>query len=337
MDIGSIENLIKCKYHIDVSNIEKIKNVYKIQCGEKNYCLKEIKYEFPHFLFIVSAMNHLKHNEFGGIPDFIKTAEGEEYICYDNCHAYLTEWLHVRECNYENPVELGIAVNKLAELHLASCNFQLEPNMKPRIGWMKWFKNFETRMDEILDFKNRIDSKITLSDFDKLYLEMMEEQLNQGRESIYFLSKSNYIIKMEEEIKNKSFCHHDFAHHNILIDFDNQAHIIDFDYCILDTHLHDLCSILIRTMKNERWDMGKAKYILDKYNETNKVFEDDIPVMAAFIEFPQGYWQIGIQYYWEKQPWDEEFFLKKLYKIRDDVKYKKEFLKEFRCFKYSGG
>lgn len=45
------------------------------------------------------------------------------------------------------------------------------------------------------------------------------------------------------------FCHHDYANHNILIDSENQIYIIDFDYCMLDTKLHDLASILIRVMK----------------------------------------------------------------------------------------
>lgn len=30
--------------------------------------------------------------------------------------------------------------------------------------------------------------------------------------------------------------------------------------------------------------------------------------MREFIRFPQAFWQIGLQVYWEQQPWGEEFF-----------------------------
>lgn len=105
------------------------------------------------------------------------------------------------------------------------------------------------------------------------------------------------------------FCHHDYANHNILIDSENQIYIIDFDYCMLDTKLHDLASILIRVMKNGKWDLKSAELILNSYRKESYIDKESIPIIAAFMEFPQDYWQIGIQHYWEKQPWSEEFFL----------------------------
>jgi hypothetical protein len=51
------------------------------------------------------------------------------------------------------------------------------------------------------------------------------------------------------------------------------------------------------------------------------------------MEFPQDYWQVGIQYYWEEQPWGEEFFIKKLKKINEDSEEKQEFIEDFRVLK----
>ena len=56
--------------------------------------------------------------------------------------------------------------------------------------------------------------------------------------------------------------------------------------------------------------------------------------MAGFMEFPQAYWQLGIQYYWEEQPWGEEFFLKKLEKIHEDREYRQDFINDFRSNKW---
>ena len=73
---------------------------------------------------------------------------------------------------------------------------------------------------------------------------------------------------------------------------------------------------------------------MDEYDETFSIYKSDIEVMAAFMEFPQEYWQIGIQYYWEKKNWGEEFFLKKLEKMNEDKVDRQILIDEFRKIKY---
>ena len=73
---------------------------------------------------------------------------------------------------------------------------------------------------------------------------------------------------------------------------------------------------------------------MDEYNATNSIYKSDIDVMAAFMEFPQEYWQTGIQYYWEKKDWGEEFFLKKLEKINEDRMDRQIFIEKLRKINY---
>lgn len=316
--------------------IEKIKNVYMILDERRKYCLKVIKYEKPHFTFILAAIQHLQSNDFKAVLPIIETLDGKNYIELDNKYAYLTPWIEARESNYDNPLDIERAAKVLAELHIKSKGFEIKNYMKPRIGWFKWFDNYRTRKNEILDFKKRIEEKEEKTEFDRIYMEHMEDELLRCDQAIQHLGETDYYIKMTKEIRSRGFCHHDFAHHNVLIGADNKVTIIDFDYTILDTHLHDLASLLIRTMKNGKWDIESARYILDAYDSVYAVEGEDIPIMAAFMEFPQDYWQVGIQYYWEKQPWGEEFFLKKLGKIIEDKEEKQEFINEFMCFNYKG-
>ena len=152
--------------------------------------------------------------------------------------------------------------------------------------------------------------------------------------SIYNLCEISYFEKMGNEISYHGFCHHDYANHNVLIDTDKKINIIDFDYCMLDSGLHDLASLMLRAMKNCRWSIDRAIFILEAYGSINEIEETDIPIMAAFMEFPQDFWQIGLQYYIEKQPWEEKFFQKKLLKYLDDRYEKEDFIEEFREFKY---
>lgn len=336
MEIAYVKQKIVDSYGIEVVDLEKIKNVYKIYDGKSKYCLKVIKYELSHFLFIVATINHLYNNDFEAVPKIIKTKYGEDYCALENMYAYLTEWIDARESNYDNPIDIQRAATTLAELHIKSRGFSLEEYMKPRIGWLKWIETFSTRKEEILDFKRRIEGKEKKTLFDMIYIEHMEEEIFKCEMAVEHLKESEYYSKMMKEIGYKGFCHHDFAHHNVILDSKGKVNIIDFDYAILDTHLHDLASLLIRRMKNGKWDIKNAEYILDSYNCIFPIEGDDIAVMASFMEFPQDYWQIGIQYYWEKQLKGEDFFIKRLNRIFDDDDEKQEFIDEFRLYRYKG-
>ncbi|MBW9171775.1 CotS family spore coat protein [Clostridium estertheticum] len=334
MEIEEVKEIVKDNYSLSIDNIEKIKNVYRIETRDNKYCLKIVNYELGHFLFIIGAIKHLQNNGFQSIPEIIETNDQNEYITLQNKYAYLTLWVDARECDYDNLAEIKLCTSKLAELHKKSLNFKVTPDMKPRIAWLKWIETFKTRGNEILDFKRRISEKKCFTEFDSNYLKIMQGELERCNKAINNLCRSEYVSKMKEEIKHRGFCHHDYAHHNVLLEKSGGVSVIDFDYCILDTHLHDLSSLLIRRMKNGKWNLENALFIMYEYDETFPIYKSDIEVMAAFMEFPQEYWQIGIQYYWEKKEWGEEFFLKKLEKMNEDKEEKQILIDKFRKIKY---
>jgi CotS family spore coat protein len=332
-EILKIKGYVEENYSLNVDNIEKVKNSYKIATKDEGYCLKIIKYEFSHFYFILSAMKHLQKNGFTNIPEFIMNKEKKEYGNINGKYVYLTKWIPSRVSNYDNPIELSMVSSELAKLHQYSKGFTLEKTMKPRIGWFSWINVFKTRKEEILDFKNRINQKAHKSSFDLLYLDNINRELNRAEKSILGLQKNNYVNTMEKEVFSRGFCHHDYAHHNILIDSKKSINIIDFDYCILDSHLHDLCSLLIRAMKDGKWESEKSDLILNSYGKNMNIRKEEIPIIREFIRFPQAFWQIGLQVYWEQQPWGEEVFINKLEKYLSDCEFREAFIDSY----FSGG
>ena len=329
MEISYIKNEIQDKYLIEIETIEKVKNSYKIKTKDEDYGIKVIKYQYPHFYFILSAIKHLKNRGFKKIPEIINTKDNLEYISLGNNFAYLNKWVDSRSCNYKDFMDLKLASETLGELHKCSEGFTLSSNMRPRIAWFSWIKVFETRCDEIIDFKKRIYQKAYKSQFDEIYLHAINEEIERGKRAIDEIKKNKYIELMNKEVIKRGFCHHDYAHHNLLIDKRGEINIIDFDYCILDTHIHDLASLLIRTMKDGFWNMELAKVVLDSYSNSHSLSDDELRLMKGFIRFPQGFWQIGLQYYWEQQPWGEEFLINKLNKYLNDRNNREKFLENF--------
>ena len=324
-----IKQYVISNYLLDVKKVERIKNSYKILTKDKEYCLKVVEYEFSHFIFIISAIKHLQKNGFKNIPQFICNKNGKQYGKIDNYFIYLTEWIPSRVSNYNNPIELERVSAKLGELHECSKNFIVNRKMKPRIYWFSWIKTFETRLEEILDFKKRIGQKFYKSDFDKIYLENIDKEITKGNNVIESLKRNNYFDVMQKEVFKGGFCHHDYANHNILVDTEGGLNVIDFDYCILDSHIHDLASLLIRNMKNNRWNEKKADKIIDSYSRCSEVNLYEIPIMREFMKFPQSFWQLGLQAYWEQQPWGNETFNIRLKRYIEDEKERSEFLDDY--------
>ncbi len=329
MDEKIIKNIVKREYSIEIKSAIKIKNTYKIS-GDEEYCFKIVKYNFPHFYFILSSMIHLKNKGFSNVLDIIKNRKGNLYVELPNGnYAYLTKWVDSRESNYDDIDELKRVSEKLSELHACSRDFTITPLMRPRVYWFSWINTFKTRREEILDFAHRISQKAKKNEFDKVFLENLDEEIKRADRSINGLIKSDYFCVMEEHLMKREFCHHDFANHNILIGKDNEINIIDFDYCILDSHLHDLSSLFMRAMKYHRWDKKKGNIILEGYSKNIEISDKEKKIMKSFMLFPQDFWQRGLQMYWEQQPWGEEFFLEKLNKYLKDREEKEEFLNNF--------
>ena len=180
MDGERVKSIIEENYAIKVKDVEQVKNTYKVEAEEGIYCVKIIKYKLPHFKFILSAILHLQKQGFNTIPEIIKNKQGGYYIEFIGYYAYLTEWVTARESNFDNPIELAMVSKELASLHKCSQGFTLTKDMKPRIGWFSWIKVFDTRKNEILDFKKRISQKAYKSNFDLLYLSCLDEEVERA-------------------------------------------------------------------------------------------------------------------------------------------------------------
>lgn len=330
MEKNELLEFLSKTYETEVYDITPVKNVMRISTKSGDKCLKKVKYNQPQFLFVLSAMEHLLKNGFNKILPFLPAADGKLYFRLDNNFYYLTEWIASRECDYSNPVELRMAAVSLAELHEASKGFSPGAEVEDRIAWGKWKHKFEKRIRDVQSFKDIIDSKKRLTYFDNLYRANIDYFIGQGVSSIEHLEDTNYLQLMAEEKEKKSFCHHDFAHHNVLISSDFKVYIIDFDYCICDTRIHDLSSLIIRNLRHGSWHMEKSQYIIDCYCKKGHLLRDEIPVMNAFMEFPQDFWQVGLQYYVEKLKWEEDHFNKRLERAIDDIPGRQQFLNEFK-------
>ena len=324
--MNELKNLIENNYGYTVQSVEKIKNAYKINTDRGIKCFKASKYDINQFEFIIGAITHLMDNKFDGVIDIQPTINNKNYVEFDKRYGFLCDWIDSREANFGNPIELRMCINTLSKLHIASKGFKPKINIGIRNLYGKWIKRFKKRCDELLYFKALITKKDHYSEFDNIYLECFDIHYNQGLKTIKDLERSNYLDIMDIHKSEAGLCHHDTANHNFLITSDLKMYVIDFDYCIFDTHMHDLASIIIRNLKYGNWNVEVMNYIIDIYSKNIPVSDEELFIIFCFMEFPQDFWQVGLQYYVENQAWGDEFFIKKLNRITIDSKERWGFL-----------
>lgn len=312
MEEKYLKNIIEREYDIEVKEIKKIKNTYRIN-GDEGYCLKIINYNYPHFYFILNCIRHLKSRRVESILEILENKNKKEYIKIGDKYAYMTRWIKSSISDFDN-IELIEKIGfEVSNMHIKSRGYSILEKSKPRIYWGTWINVFETRVKEIYDFQNRINQKVYKSKFDKLYLENIKKEIEEANEAIKLLEKSKYLKIMREKVKEMGFCHHDLENHNILVDMNNEIKFIDFDYCILDSNLHDVASLIWRINRYSNGDIKiKTKSLLEGYERNLKISNEEKEVMRAFLKFPNDFWQRGLQVYWEQQPWEEEILLGKL-------------------------
>lgn len=324
----NIKEIVEGNYDFAVNNMEQIKNAYKISTNEGYKCLKVSRYELEQFKFIIESIKHLIKKGYSSVLPPYAARNGEDFIKLPWGYGYLCDWIEAREADFKNPVELKLCVDALSDLHYTSRGFSAPQESRGRNYYGKWLKKFRKRCDELLYFKALIKAKDKTSEFDRTYLKYFDIHYRQGLKTLSDIEKSEYFNIMEEHKKLSSLCHHDSANHNFLINKDLNIFMIDFDYCILDTHIHDLSSIIIRNLKYGHWSTYTMEFILEIYSNRIPINEEERYLIFCFMEFPQDFWQIGLQYYVEKQPWGEEFFIKKLRRIVEDSRDRMEFIKE---------
>lgn len=312
MEAIYLKEIVEREYGIDVKSLEKIKNTYKIN-GSEGYCLKVVNYNYPHFSFILGCIRHLQMNNLDSILDIILNKNNKEYIKIGDKYGYLTRWIRAKESNFDDLVLVEKIGEEVSKMHIKSRGYVIPSRSNPRIYWGSWIRVFETRISEIYDFQNRINQKAFKNSFDKLFLENLKEQIKKGNEAIKGLKDSDYFKITNEQIMKMGFCHHDLENHNILIDKNNDIKFIDFDYCILDSNLHDLASLIWRVNRYSDLNIEeKIKALLKGYERHIEVKENEKEIMRAFLSFPNDFWQRGLQVYWEQQPWGENFMIEKL-------------------------
>lgn len=321
---------IERQFGIKIEQIKANKGVYYLKTDKGERCLKKINYGPQKLLFVYGAKEHLRKNGFNNLDKYYLNINGEPYALVNEDLYTLSEWLDGRECDFHNIEEVKIAANTLAKLHEASKGYDPPENSKLKSDLGRWPHLMEKRIKSLDKMRDMIRKKSIKNDFDMLYLRSMEFYKEIGKKALATLKESDYYELCMRAENEKSFCHHDFTYHNIILSDNMDVHVIDFDYSKREVRTFDISNFMIKVLKRVDWNLDFADAIMESYNSVSELRTEEYKVLYAYLQFPQRYWRLANRYYYNEVNWGQNTFTGKLGSIIEEQDKYLEFLESFK-------
>ncbi|WP_125153318.1 CotS family spore coat protein [Clostridium rectalis] len=321
---------IERQFDVKIESLKPNRGVYLLKTNEGARCLKKINYGIQKLLFVYGAKEHLIANGFPRVDRYYMNVEGNPYALVNEDIYTLSEWLNGREADFRNTEDLIIAAKNLACMHIASKGYEPPENSKLKTDLGRWPHLMEKRVRSFDKMRDMARKRSNKNNFEMNYIKTVDFYKSLGRRAMKVLNESDYmeICKLTEE--EKSFCHHDYTYHNIIIDDNSDVNVIDFDYCKREVRVYDVSSFMIKVLKRVDWNIEYANLIIDSYNSVYPIKENEYKVLFAFLLFPQRFWRLSNRYYYNEVNWPQNTFNNKMEElIAEQEKYTK-FIEDFK-------
>lgn len=313
-------------YGLEVRNLVPYKDTFMIVTPQGRKVMRKILFSPERLWFVHGAKEHLAGNGFTGVDRYLCTLNGEPCFNFDNSCYTLVDFIDGRESSFDNDNDVQRAAITLAELHRASRGYIAPEGCKVQDDLGKLPGYFSKRLDDIKKMKKQ--AKKGKSRFDQLFLENVDYFCEIGESAAAELAISSYGRLVESTKEKGIFCHHDYTHHNIIMDGERVV-VINFDYCCFELKVYDIANFIRRKMRKCDWDISKTEMIIHSYNSVETLSNEELAVMKIILQFPQKFWRVVNRYYNSRRSWSERSFAIRLQEVIDEIGPHKEFIKNY--------
>lgn len=306
---------------LDIVDLWPKRDIYVLDTKQGRKILKIIDYDDSRLDFICKGIDYIK-NGYKNILNINILPNGKKSVIWNGKKYILMDLIEGVECNVANPVDLEITAEAIALMHKASKGFLEKLSKKElidNIGNYYLKKLFDEDIKELLEFKKSVSLYKYKNEFDKIFLDNVDKNIQLIEKCIELLEKSNYYSLWSNN-DYIGLCHNDLAYHNIIIK-DKKVNFIDFDYLKIDLKIKDLSNFITKTIKRFGFSIQMCDTIIENYNKVSKLCEDELNVMYIYMLYPSDFTIISKQYYRKLKEWSYESYI---YKLKNKLSYEKE-------------
>jgi len=287
--------------------------------------IKETYREPDKILYIHGLKEYLYERSFTRLDRYLPSKYQLPFTIYENRIFVMEDYISGRECTFTNPYDRDSILRALADLHNAGRGYVPPTGAAHRSNIGKWEKSYRKKLEDLIEFKALAGEKRKKSQFDRQFLEDVDFYIEMCYRGFDTLKGSEYQKICKKAKEDNVICHHDYTYHNLIIGYDGQVNIIDFDYSCHELPVYDLASLIQKILRRYSYDADMAMEMIQVYDGISPIGKEELVLMLAQFEFPQKFWRIAERYYRGKAGWDEKTFLSKY----NDIVIMKEFILDF--------
>lgn len=321
---------IERQFNIKIETMKPNKGVYHLNTNKGERCLKKINFGIQKLEFVYGAKEHLINNGFKSVDKYFMNIDNEPYAMVNEDLYTLSEWIEGRECDFTSMDDINLAANKLAQLHECSKGYDPPENSKLKSDLGRWINLMEKRTKALDKMRDMARKKHNKQQYDLDYLGNVDFYKRLAFRGLNVLKTSDYLDLCEKAENEKIFCHHDYTHHNIIIDKNNNINVIDFDYCKREVRAYDIANFITKVCKKNGWNIEYANKIIQEYDKVSKIQENEYRVIFAYLLFPQRFWRLANRYYYNEVTWAQNTFTKKMGNMLAEQEKYIKFIDEFK-------
>jgi CotS family spore coat protein len=324
--MDAIKKEIADVYNLDIKGIVPYRGIYIINMSNGKKALRKSRFSTERIEFIHGAKEHLQKSGFTNIDRYLCTIMNKPYVQLNGEIYTLSNYIEGRECNFESREDIIRAAELLAKFHKAAKGYIAPSGCRIKDELDKLPISFNKRLTELKRLK-RAASK-GKRNFDRVFLQHVDYFCDQADKVIKQIETNAYQNAVKVASLERTFCHHDFTHSNI-IHSEDKVFLVNFDYSCYDLKVYDIANFIRRKMRKCNWNRTEARLILKKYLSIEDLSKDEIFVMKLMLQFPQKFWRVANKYYNNKRSWAEKVFFSKLEETISEIKYHESFMQDF--------
>ncbi|MGE5508348.1 MAG: CotS family spore coat protein [Chitinophagales bacterium] len=299
---------------LEVTGVVPVRGAWRLDCGERSFLLKPVRLSARERVFVAAALDYLTERGYC-TPRPVPTPDGKTVARLGRRHYQLFAWQPGEEADYLVPGHAEAAAQALAGLHAASTGFR-PPFPRHRVLHGTWPRRLARRLQDLRRFAGEARAAAPATPFAQEYARLAPAWQRAAERALAELAASPYRALAAAAARRGGLCHHDPAHHNVLLTAGGPV-LVDFDYAVADFGIHDLANLLRRVLRLTGWDAGRALAVVEAYRTAAPMGQAEAAVLLPLLRFPEDAWMLGRQHFVERRAWPAERYLEALARKSD--------------------
>lgn len=259
--------------------------VYRVRTASGGFCLKKLPRRGPDAGFMVAAEKHLVSKGCGALVGLLPTKRGAREVNLGGRTWVLTGWVAGREPEARSPEDCALVGRSLARFHRASRGFSRPGGEGPL--WLPWL---ESKSKDLIHYLNRAAKGRTA--FDRALASKRPWILTCCERSLDLLTAPGALQEVHTARQAGSLCHGDAGVGNYIINPVGELKIIDLETLCVDHRARDLYRLIRSIMKRTDWNLGRARQVMESYDQVSPLGLIDWYLTLAWLVFPYKVWRL---------------------------------------------